>query len=306
MPDTSNHDNTGSGAAGAGIATLLSRIGGASYGTSGSTGLGSMVGDSSAFLSLVSALMQGVPGAAPSPATAAAGTSTAWPRLQRAPVISRLKQLRGNANLVNQGAFGLCSAAAFYHHIIQRDANQFYLFAEQLYETGSGQIGQLVVAPGQDLRSASYTELKKKHPDIPPEADWMILAALRDSENWIIDFEGSPEEDGGTLLSELGGWYEKTRLYQTVEHGLDGTLAGAKAVSKGTRNHIVLFVETALVEATATGRHFVTLEGPLLIDEAKDAVSFDCWTWGEASPRKIKTTLAGFLDHYLGVVTASF
>jgi hypothetical protein len=29
---------------------------------------------------------------------------------------------------------------------------------------------------------------------MPPAADWMLMAALRDNENWLLDFEGTLDE----------------------------------------------------------------------------------------------------------------
>lgn len=53
---------------------------------------------------------------------------SAWPQLDQTTVLDRLKVLMNDANYFNQGAIGLCTAAAFFHHIIQKNPLSFYLF----------------------------------------------------------------------------------------------------------------------------------------------------------------------------------
>lgn len=44
---------------------------------------------------------------------------------------------------------------------------------------------------------------------MPPAADWMLMAALRDSENWLLDFEGTLDEATAakTEADEMPDWY---------------------------------------------------------------------------------------------------
>jgi hypothetical protein len=54
--------------------------------------------------------------AAPTPI---AGAAKGWPKLVEADVHARIKDLAANPNKFDQGAFGLCTAAAFWLHVIQ-------------------------------------------------------------------------------------------------------------------------------------------------------------------------------------------
>jgi hypothetical protein len=68
----------------------------------------------------------------------------------------------------------------------------------------------------------------------------------------------------------------------------------------------MLYIKTAMIRSGSTGRHFITLETPFLIDEQQDSVYFDYWTWGHATSDGASLTVAKFTDNYLGAVIASF
>lgn len=66
-------------------------------------------------------------------------------------------------------------------------------------------------------------------------------------------------------------------------------------------------VETQLVDPANSGTsHIITLESPMVIDEANDRVTFDYWTWGRENVTTFITTLTAMKLHYLGVITATF
>jgi len=250
--------------------------------------------------------MSDVSGSSESPSSGALGTRKAWPKLDSTTVLTRIQNLKNNANLFNQGTIGLCTTACFYHHMIQRNAAKFESFANALYGGGIGYMGNLRVAPGTDLRNADYAALAAKYANMPPQADWMLMSSLRDSENWFFDYEGAPDESTAieTPTKELRGFYESTGLYNDVVFNEGTSVADIKAISKTASNHIVLWIRTVLL-ADLPGTHVITLEGPITVDEANDKVTFDYWTW--AQPVKtMNTTLTNFKANYLGNITASF
>lgn len=240
-----------------------------------------------------------------SPASGALDTRKAWPKLDSTTVLTRIQNLKNDANLFNQGTIGLCTTACFYHHMIQRDAAKFESFANALYGGGIGYMGNLRVAPGTDLRNADYAALSAKYANMPPQADWMLMSSLRDSENWFFDYEGAPDESTAieTPTKELKGFYVSTGLYNNVVFHDGTSVADIKAISKTAKDHVVLWIRTALLGGSGT--HVITLEGPITVDEANDKVTFDYWTW--AQPVKtMNTTLTSFKANYLGNITASF
>jgi hypothetical protein len=232
----------------------------------------------------------------------------AWPKLDSTTVLSRIKALAGNANLFNQSGIGLCTAAAFYHHIIQRKSADFESFANALYGSGVGFLGDLKVAPGTDLRNADYAALVAKYGNMPPQADWMLMSSLRDSENWLFDYEGAPDESVAisTSSKELSGWYKSTGFYTSVTFDDDTSPAKIKAIAKTANNHIALYIKAALLIPGSQKEHIITVEGPITIDEVNDKVSFQYWTWANDPIQTLNTTWTAIKANYMGVITATF
>lgn len=230
----------------------------------------------------------------------------AWPKLDADTVLNRIEDLSKNANLFNQGGIGLCTAAAFYHHVIQKDSAKFKLYANALYGAGKGFLGDLNVSPGYDLRNADYTALAAKIANMPPQADWMLMSSIRDSENWLFDYEGSNDESVAisTSAKELSGWYRDTGFYSNVTFSDDTSAAAIKGIAKNANNHVALWIKTKLLQ-DSDGKHIVTLEGQITIDEANDKATFDYWTWGQPI-KTLSTTWTALKANYLGVITATF
>jgi len=234
-------------------------------------------------------------------------SSSAWPKLDPRLVISRLKKLQGNANLFDQGGIGLCPAAAFYHHMIQKNPIGFGLFAKELHAQGMGYLNNLKIAPEDSLRNVDYNALAKTHGNMPPQADWMLMAALRDSRNLFIDFDGAPDEKVAfrTTAKESSEWYTGTGYYSSVSYSDDDTLEGIKKVVKTTNNHVALVISLSLLNDPRSSHHMITLESPMIINEAANSVKFDYWTWGQPV-KTLSTTVDSLKDGYKGAIIARF
>ena len=272
--------------------------------------LGSVWGDTQSPSDMIDRIIDKVGLSDADPAVPAGGALTtrkAWPHLGPTQVTARIHDLVANPNLFNQGGLGLCTAAAFFHHVLQRKGSEFDTFATALYGSGVGYLGALKVAPGGDLRNVDYAALLTRFPTLPPQADWMTMSALRDSANWFFDFEGAPDESFSmsTSAKELSTWYRDTGYYTSVGYSDTTGLAAVKNVKKTDSNQVALWVEASLVAPGSKSTHMITLETPFVIDEAADTISFDYWTW--AQPVKtMAVKLSTFTAAYLGAITAGF
>jgi hypothetical protein len=238
---------------------------------------------------------------------------SSWLHLDETTVMNRVEVLKKYPNLINQGALGLCGEAAFFRHVLQRRPLLFGVMAELLFMDGWGFVGDLVIHPDSDLRDADYPQIVADRgstfPPIPEQADWMVMSALCDTENLILDFEGTPSESyaDGAYFSQMVQWYRKSRLYTSVTQDDDTDLAHVKTnVLKTANSHIVLWIRTAMIQSGSSGRHFITLETPMVIDEQHDSIYFDYWTWGHATSDGASLTVTKFMDNYLGAIIATF
>ena len=121
-------------------------------------------------------------------------TPAAFPSIKRADIAAGLRARITNPGLINQGAAGLCPSAAVIYSEAQSHPVAYTQFVIDLYEKGNAKLGTWDVSPGTDLKNYNP-------PATIPAVDWVPMASIRDSENWIFDYQ-----DIGGWTSHLGGW----------------------------------------------------------------------------------------------------
>ncbi|HUQ04039.1 MAG TPA: N-acetylmuramoyl-L-alanine amidase [Kofleriaceae bacterium] len=168
------------------------------------------------------------------------GTSP-WRHLQKATVCDRLDHLIDHWDFSQLGT-PLCGPASFFTCWAMRDPVAFARHASEMYRTGSAGIGASYrVTAGSSLLAQDYAAANTSSGNrMPPQADWMLMGAIRSSEDDVFVWDGS--RAGGTLnvAANLAGltfpeeivrWFNATGLYRNVTNRM-GTGAGALS-SKG-------------------------------------------------------------------------
>lgn len=239
---------------------------------------------------------------------------SAWhASLSRADVAARLDALLADPNLVDQGDLNVCGPASFFHLWIQRAPLATAEYAISLFETGAGRIGDLTVKPGRDLKAKNYGAVA--HASTPP-ADWMMLSALRDWENDVLDFEGTPDEDasGITRPDELARWMKASGVYHRVDDAgawvRPRGLAHALALAPSASCDVIILINANIIESTVAAKkkslldrfpnHYVRLVEP--IAQRGSDVTFRYWTWGIA-PETATVSASRFEAAYYGSIT---
>jgi hypothetical protein len=245
-------------------------------------------------------------------------------KLDRATVMDRLENLVKDPNLIDQDSLNLCGPAAFMRLWLARDPQAVVDFGIELYDKGKSKIGSYAVEPGDDsLIAEDYATIAAAAgAGFAPQADWMILGAIRDAENLFFDFEGKPEEDAsaGTFPGEVQEWLEATGLYGNVRDegnffltkGLDHALA----LKPGPSRDVVLLINTHVLKEmnVSTGQkksdefflsafpnHYVVLSSEIK-ETADGKVQFDYWSWGQQYSGAVQK--ATFEANYYGAVIA--
>ena len=189
-----------------------------------------------------------------------------------------------------------------------------------LYETGVGQIREIRVVPGSDLKAYD--------PGRNVEAsDWIALASLRDSENYFFDYQDASDAFAGiTLPEELEDWFRKAGYAEVVNEARvmidqeEENIRRADAYfQRGFR--VCLFIHSNMLakstESTgsATADHWVVLTSPVthglvpIVAEMAKTISFEIYTWGKGRwpvPEVGVLLLDDFLDNYYGFVAARY
>jgi len=232
-----------------------------------------------------------------------------FPKLDRDEIGVGMLMRIANPGILRQGEASLCGPTALMFSKISDNPGEYVRFAVDLYEKGQAKLGRLVIEPGKDVRSY-----------LPPtyaidQVDWLTMASIRDSENWLLDYDNADKEFAGiTLPGELAHWFrlagysdvrEETNLY--FNKGT-GTIDDAnKLFAQGYR--ICVFINAQMLDAkeqTETStipNHWVVLQSA--IARSGDKVSLEVFTWGEGKyriPHSGDLTVHDFLNNFYGYV----
>lgn len=251
-------------------------------------------------------------------------------KLDRGLMADRLEEILANPDTIQQGALGLCGVAAFLRAWILNDHLAVARFALDLYERGKSHINAYEVNPCDDLLNCDYSAIQwlvdgKPAPPCPP-AEWMIMSALQDEANIVVDFEGSPGKGGGQTYGDVAGWFEATDLYTKVDQQFP-TIPVMLPYNTPGINHllglhpdddtdVVLNIHSKLIAnpddslfAFITNdipNHFIGLCSPAtkIVDSSGvEKVMFTYFSWGQIFPDRIFTK-EEFEDSYYGALVA--
>ena len=150
-------------------------------------------------------------------------------------------------------------------------------------------------------------------------AEWMLMSALRDANNWIISYDGTPSDEWGSGSSngEMIRWLRATGLYSSVS---DET-GNALTLNPGNNTILISCDSHMLGNPAHAGEpeddHWFVLKSAIVEGDAA-TVDFRFWCWGEptqwvndrrADANKVGTPLAPlpkaqFLAEYFGYILA--
>lgn len=260
----------------------------------------------------------------------------AWPSLDRAEVASRLTEIfadpgsdgLGGYRGIQQRALNQCGPAALLVMAIGRDPAAVARYATDLFDTGSGSIGNFSVSASSDLLSADYAEMGT-HGAVPSQAEWMMLSAIRNSTEafWQPEWTGDPNDElsGMTRPEELADWMRQTGIWSSVED--NGKWASNPGIPNATDLSVADGTDTAMLihanlinESTRvdTGgsptehswsvlqyfpNHWVVLVSEVTSQVDNNDLLFTIWTWGERL--QLRAPQQVFLDNYFGTVSGT-
>ena len=239
---------------------------------------------------------------------AALESRRAWPTLDADTVLSRIEELRKDPNQFDFGYKGLCPAANFVRNVATLSKSEVAAFARTLYATGVAFLGDRKVSPSPSVRNIDYQRVAATAtPSAPPQAEWMVMTGLRDSESWLTAPEGLDAE--GVLAvatKEYSEFYTSTGLYSSVTFNSDRSSTAMRnlPLRADGLNHVTIWLKTKSDMVGIMGPVLMlTLVTPLLFDTQNDTVQFTAWATGHESEWQMKT--ADFEAAYLGATVAS-
>lgn len=232
-------------------------------------------------------------------------------KVKRKDVADGLRDRVEHPEMINTAHVNLCGPGALAYALCRDNPRGYATFATTLYDKGRADLGSLNVSPSVNLRVSNPPADKVN------AADWIVLAGIRDSENFITDFSTADAGFGGiTLPGALKDWFVSCGYSDVIEEcSVVFTKDEAHArranllLSQGYR--IALFINAQMLEPdsmndwSSIATHWVMLNDPFTI--TNNTVKFTCFTWGDGNrsvPQTGTLTLDGFENNYYGFVAA--
>jgi hypothetical protein len=226
-------------------------------------------------------------------AFATASGDGVWPGLDRATLAAQLKIRLGAPNSVHQRQTPFCGPASFTRAVIIDMPDTYAQAAIDLFNTGEATIGSLKVKPGDKVRKSGPQHGTN-------QADWIMLASIRDSGNSVLSAGGifGGNLAGITIPGTLADWFSKAG-FGTVVNSADvtQTVPAARAAQVLTANtyrasghHVVLFIDADVMEKdnqedeiSLYPDHWVTLTGEIYHGGTlayEEPITMPVFSWG--------------------------
>jgi len=194
----------------------------------------------------------------------------------------------------------LCGPMTVLVALALKDPERYVAVAKSMYETGKFTSRGKTIQAGAHLFSAAV-------PTDTAAVDWMLAAAMRDSENAIFDYDDGDKFAGITSPGEMRGWMEtilgctKADYNSTYMWGEKKELGVAwDAVRSG--NVAAVFVDHSYLPGQPAAKINVPDHWVLLFDVQSigDRVKFRVITWGKVLSVDLSTS--AFEDLFWGSV----
>ncbi|UWR22820.1 hemopexin repeat-containing protein [Sulfitobacter sp. S190] len=244
-----------------------------------------------------------------------AGTGPgAWPELDRATVADQIAANIATPLIVDQARTPLCGPAAIVYLYAKRRPDDYARFCIDLFEKGHARMRTKTLHPSALVKSSSPAGLVN-------QADWMVMAAMRDAENALFDIDGTEQGweqgivQGVTTPWEMKGWLREMLMLGDVTYescAVWGEEAAVKSCDTACKaGGVGLMMVSAALAGNPAPRvafpdHWVVFEGALNIDHGdwwrhdSGHFKFRVWSWGGILP--VSLSEGRFEDYMWGVV----
>jgi hypothetical protein len=234
------------------------------------------------------------------------GTTQAFPNIQRADMLTGLKERIATPKKISQANTSLCGAASLMYCLAALKDAVYAQYVVELYQTGTGKLGGLTIKPGTDCKKYKPSTAKGIHP-----ADWVALASLRDSENDVFDYAEPSNEAGGiTMPGDLLDWFISSGFSKGANYTNLVFTKDEKTIKdltdKYVQGHsICLFINANLLlhpdKSSAIPDHWIVPTSPATIADGK--ISVNVFSWGDI--QKVELSVATFCKNFYGYISSS-
>jgi hypothetical protein len=230
-----------------------------------------------------------------------------WVFLDKATIIREMRSRVTDPFQISQGGQPFCGPAAVLFELVRKQPLRYVQICQSLFESGGLQATTRWISAPDNLRQASRGDLKMG------QADWMVLATLREAETLLFPVEPNAPEmirniAGMTKSWEMRGWireilgYRKSEYYHAyLMNDISALNQSAIALQSGGVAFMLITAEGMLQgnpPPLPFPSHWVALLGGVVVG---DRVSFDLYTWSKKL--HIDLDLPAFKKYFWASVT---
>lgn len=246
--------------------------------------------------------------------------SRAWGSIDRTRFADGIDARIDDPSKISSAGSSLCGPASVAFNLASGDPAAYAKFAIGMYESGRGQIRSKTYKASSDLRA-------KTLPAGNSEADWVVLASLRDDDNWWFTYDGKDslwniaEAKAITLPHTMAKWFEncgytdvRNETNLVTNKDWDNVRAANKLLADGYK--VSLFVNADILytskqdSAGVVPDHWIGLQSKLVnstnIHDPLAKVSGQIFSWGQvrelSQDAEKKVSVKQLLNHYYGYV----
>ncbi len=242
-----------------------------------------------------------------------------WNHLDKQQIVNDLRDRIADPFQIQQGEQPFCGPAAVVFELIRKQPHRYIDICQSLYEHGSFDgFTKKIVAAGRLCRS--YGNLRMA------QADWMILATLRDCANMVVPVHPKAprlvrEFGGMTKPWEMSGWVRELLGYSVAKSYPTPLWNEFRALQEA--NNIINSGGVAFALINSQGllgnnsllasrfhriypNHWVTILGNISIEPStqvvkkkRTRVNFDIYSWGRKI--QVNTDAAAIRDYFWGI-----
>lgn len=212
----------------------------------------------------------------------------AWPFLDKATILADLRSRVHDPFQVNQGGQPFCGPAAVLFELVRKQPSQYVEICRSLFLVGGFQGHTHYISASDELRRNSRGNLKMG------QADWMVLATLREMENVLFPVEPNAPDlirdlAGMTKSWEMKGWIQEILGYRNVRYNytyvmfdINAMNDAASAIQAGGVAFALITAEGMLGTNPPTvplPSHWIGILGNISVQS--DPVNFDVYSWSQ-------------------------
>jgi len=239
-------------------------------------------------------------------------TPGVWPYLDKKTIVAEMRSRVTDPFKINQGQQPFCGPTSILFELVRKQPSKYVQMCKSLFESGNLRTGTKLIEAPKRLREASKGNL------LMGQADWMILATLRDAESLVFPVDPDAPAfirgiSGMSFSWEMRGWVTEILGYHQVNYTMAYRKGDLFALRDASNTVKIGGVAFALITAQgllgtastteakaplALPNHWVTLLGNVVIQDGH--VSFDVYSW--ARKMHVSVSQEDFAKFFWGVV----